>query len=272
MHTRSQTHQRVLPQPAALESVSADKPTRAHETGHGHRLAAVPGVRHGRGETGVSRRHPVGKPSGDRGLRAPTVFVLDKHGRPLQPCTAARARKLLAAGRAVVHRHTPFVIRLTDRAVAQSRVPGVEVGIDPGSKFTGVAVFRTDRDSRTGLFAIEVRHRGGQIRDKLSARAALRRGRRSRSLRYRAPRFLNRGKPQGWLAPSLRHRVEPTMSWVDRLRRWAPVAQIHVERVAFDTQLLQNPGIAGVQYQQGTLAGYELRGTSPATRSKMRCS
>jgi 5-methylcytosine-specific restriction endonuclease McrA len=188
------------------------------------------------------------------------VFVLDKHGRPLQPCTAARARKLLAAGRAVVHRHTPFVIGLTDRAVAQSQVPGVEVGIDPGSKFTGVAVFRTDRDSRTGLFAIEVRHRGGQIRDKLSARAALRRGRRSRSLRYRAPRFLNRSKPQGWLAPSLRHRVETTMSWVDRLRRWAPVAQIHVERVAFDTQLLQNPDIAGVQYQQGTLAGYELRG------------
>lgn len=259
MHTRSQTHRRVLPQPAALESVSADKPTRAHETGHGHCPQAVPGVQHGRGETGSGRRHPGGQPSGDRGLAASTVFVLDKHGNPLQPCTPARARKLLAAGRAVVHRHTPFVIRIKDRTVAKSQVGGVEVGIDPGSKFTGLAVFRNDNDARTGLFAVEVRHRGGQIRDKLSARAALRRGRRSRNLRYRSPRFLNRTKPAGWLAPSLRHRVETTMSWVDRLRRWAPITKVHVERVAFDTQLLQNPDIAGVEYQQGTLSGYELK-------------
>jgi 5-methylcytosine-specific restriction endonuclease McrA len=259
LHTRSQTHRRVLPQPAALESVSADKPTRAHETGHGHRPPAVPGVRHGRGETGASRRHPGGQPSGDQGLAAPTVFVLDKAGRPLQPCTPARARKLLAVGRAVVHHHTPFVIRVKDRTVAESQVSGVEVGVDPGSKFTGLAVFRAENGVRTGLFAIEVRHRGGQIRDTLSARAALRRGRRSRNLRYRAPRFLNRTKPAGWLAPSLRHRVETTMSWLRRLRRWAPVTQLHVERVAFDTHLLQNPDIVGVAYQHGTLAGYELR-------------
>jgi 5-methylcytosine-specific restriction endonuclease McrA len=187
------------------------------------------------------------------------VFVLDKHGRPLQPCTPARARKLLAAGRAAVHRHTPFVIRLKDRTTVESPTDGIEVGIDPGSKFTGVAVFHTREGNRTGLFSVEVRHRGGRIRDKLTARAARRRGRRSRNLRYRSPRFLNRSRPQGWLAPSLRHRVETTMSWVDRLRRWAPVVRIHVERVAFDTQLLQNLDIAGAQYQQGALAGYELR-------------
>ncbi|MDT4995278.1 MAG: hypothetical protein QOH97_5170 [Actinoplanes sp.] len=187
------------------------------------------------------------------------MFVLDKYGRPLQPCTPARARQLLAAGRAVVHRHTPFVIRLTDRTAADSQVAGVQVGIDPGSKFTGLAVFRAESGTRTGLFTIEVRHRGGQIRDKLSARAALRHGRRSRNLRYRAPRFNNRTKPAGWLAPSLQHRVETTMSWVGRLQRWAPVTTVHVERVAFDTQLLQNPDITGVEYQNGTLAGYELR-------------
>ncbi len=264
MHTRSQTHRRVLPQPAALESVSADKPTRAHETGHGHRLRAVPGVQHGRGETGYGRRHPEPASAGTgEGREArtthPVVFVLDKHHQPLQPTSSARARKMLAAGRAVVHRHTPFVIRLKDRTVAESQVDDVEVGIDPGSKFTGVAVFRAERGVRTGLFSVEVRHRGARIRDRLAVRAALRGGRRSRNLRYRAPRFLNRTKPAGWLAPSLRHRVETTMSWVHRLRRWAPVSQIHVEEVAFDTHLLQDPGISGVEYQQGTLAGYEVR-------------
>jgi 5-methylcytosine-specific restriction endonuclease McrA len=259
LHARSQTHSGVLPQLRTLESVSADKPTRAHETGHGHRLKAVPGVQHGRGETGSGRRHPGGQPSGDQGLTAPVVFVLDKHGLPLQPCSPARARKLLSAGRAVVHRHTPFVIRLKDRTVGQSQVGGVEVGVDPGSKFTGLAVFRLGDSSRIGLFHIEVRHRGGQICDRLSARAALRRGRRTRNLRHRVRRFSNRRKPKGWLAPSLRHRVETTMSWVERVRLWAPIVQVHVERVAFDTQLLQNPNIAGVEYQQGQLAGYELK-------------
>jgi hypothetical protein len=43
------------------------------------------------------------------------------------------------------------------------------------------------------------------------------------------------------------------------LQRWAPVAAISSELVRFDTQALENPEIAGVQYQQGTLAGYEVR-------------
>ena len=32
-----------------------------------------------------------------------------------------------------------------------------------------------------------------------------------------------------------------------------------MELVKFDTQLLEHPEISGVEYQQGTLAGYELR-------------
>ncbi|MEV4382152.1 RNA-guided endonuclease IscB, partial [Streptosporangium sp. NPDC049644] len=79
-------------------------------------------------------------------------------------------------------------------------------------------------------------------------------------MRYRAPRFLNRTKPKGWLAPSLRHRVETTMSWVARLTRWAPVTAVHVEKVSFDTHTLSaGKPLEGVEYQQGTLAGYEVR-------------
>ncbi|MER5619718.1 RNA-guided endonuclease IscB [Streptosporangium sp. NPDC002544] len=188
------------------------------------------------------------------------MFVLDRHGHPLDPCHPARARRLLAAGRAVVVRHTPFVIRLKDRSAADSAVAGVQVGIDPGSKHTGLAVF-TDRDgSRTGRYSIRLDHRGGAIRDRLASRAALRRGRRGRNLRYRAPRFLNRTRPKGWLAPSLRHRVDTTMSQVVRLARWAPVAAVHVEKVSFDTHALSaGRPLEGAEYQRGTLAGYEVR-------------
>lgn len=81
---------------------------------------------------------------------------------------------------------------------------------------------------RRGLYAVELAHRGSAIRDKLTARAAYRRGRRTRNLRYRAPRFSNRPRPKGWLPPSLRHRVDATVSWTTRLARWAPFRAVHV--------------------------------------------
>ncbi|MFD8383490.1 RNA-guided endonuclease IscB [Streptomyces sp. NPDC059679] len=189
------------------------------------------------------------------------MFVLDKHHRPLQPCAPARARKLLKKGRAVVHRHTPFVIRLKDRTAAVSKVDGVEVGIDPGSKHTGIAVFTAVAGERRARYAVQLDHRGATIRKKLEQRAAYRRGRRSRNLRYRKPRFNNRTRPKGWLAPSLHHRVATTMSWTNRLARWAPVRAVHVERVAFDTHAISaGKPLEGVEYQHGTLHGMEVRG------------
>ncbi|MHB1762625.1 MAG: RNA-guided endonuclease IscB [Acidimicrobiales bacterium] len=175
------------------------------------------------------------------------------------PCHPARARRLLSSGRARVHRLAPFVIRLVDREVAGSVVSGVEVSIDPGSKATGVSVFRTTPAGRVGLVAFEVQHRGQLIHKKTEQRSNYRRGRRSRNLRYRAPRYNNRARPEGWLAPSLRHRVDTTMSLVSRIRRWAPVTGLTQELVRFDMQKMENPEISGVQYQQGTLAGSEAR-------------
>jgi 5-methylcytosine-specific restriction endonuclease McrA len=50
------------------------------------------------------------------------------------------------------------------------------------------------------------------------------------------------------------------MSWLARLGRWAPVRAIHVERVAFDTHAISaGKPLEGIEYQQGTLAGYEAR-------------
>ncbi|MEO3863900.1 RNA-guided endonuclease IscB [Acrocarpospora sp. B8E8] len=190
----------------------------------------------------------------------PYVFVLDKHGTPLQPTTPARARKLLTSGRAVVARHTPFVIRLKDRTLAGSEVDGVELGVDPGSRHTGIAAFTTQAGQRRARYVIQLDHRGATIRTKMAQRAAYRRGRRTRNLRYRAPRFLNRTRPQGWLPPSLTHRVVTTTSWVDRLARWAPVRAVHVERVAFDTHAISaGTALEGAEYQHGTLHGTEVR-------------
>jgi 5-methylcytosine-specific restriction endonuclease McrA len=93
----------------------------------------------------------------------------------------------------------------------------------------------------------------------LADRRALRRSRRSRKTRYRAPRFDHRTRPAGWLPPSLKSRVDNVRTWARKLIRRAPVSAIAVETVRFDTHALQTPEISGVQYQQGTLFGYELR-------------
>ena len=208
------------------------------------------------------------------------VLVLDKTGKALMPCSEKRARLLLARGRARVHRIAPFVIRLTDRRAASCAFQPLRIKLDPGSKATGLALVRDTEhlDRATGeltrgvavLSLFELVHRGRQISEALRARAAVRRRRRG-TLRYRAPRFLNRTKPAGWLAPSLQHRVNTTLAWVARLQRWAPVTGISSELVRFDMQALENPEIAGVAYQQGTLHGYEVREYLLAKWSRKCC-
>jgi 5-methylcytosine-specific restriction endonuclease McrA len=187
------------------------------------------------------------------------VFVLDKQGRPLMPCTEKRARLMLERGRARVHRVVPFVIRLTDRKAEDSAFQSLRVKLDPGSKETGIALVREKVNGVAVLNLFELIHRGRQISEALTQRSGYRRRRRGANLRYRAPRFLNRKRCKEWLAPSLKHRVDTTMSWVTRLMRWVPVSALSVELVRFDMQAMQNPEISGVEYQQGTLFGYEVR-------------
>jgi 5-methylcytosine-specific restriction endonuclease McrA len=186
------------------------------------------------------------------------VFVLDKHGKPLMPCSEKRARQLLDQKRARIHRMRPFTIRLVDRKVEDSILQPIKLKIDPGSKGTGIALVRVSQVRQAVLMLMELKHRGADIRDALTQRRAFRCRRRGK-LRFREQRFDNRTRHEDWLAPSLWHRVDTTMAWVDRLSRLAPVTAIDMELVRFDTQLLENPEICGVEYQQGTLAGYEVR-------------
>jgi len=197
------------------------------------------------------------------------VFVVDRHKKPLMPCSEKRARKLLTRGRARVHRLMPFSIRLVDRCGNDSVLQPIKIKLDPGSKTTGIALVRESEilDTDTGevtitahvLSLFELQHRGHHISEALTARRHMRRRRRG-NLRYRAPRFLNRGnKQKGWIAPSLQHRVATVSAWVGRLQRLAPITGMVQELVRFDLQQMENPEINGVEYPQGTLAGYETR-------------
>ena len=141
------------------------------------------------------------------------VFLIDSNKTPLNPVHPSHAKKLLNQGKAAVFRRYPFTIIL-NRVVENIITFPLTLKIDPGSKTTGVALVTSKGDV---IWGMELTHRGQAIKDSLTTRSAVRRVRRGKLTRYRAPRFLNRTRPKGWLAPSLRHRVETTMTWVNRL-------------------------------------------------------
>ena len=182
------------------------------------------------------------------------VFVIDAQKRPLTPIHPGFARRLLKQKQAAIYRKFPFTLILEESRPDSIR-PHLKIKIDPGSRVTGFAIF----NGAQVIWAAELTHRGQAIKDALLSRRQLRRGRRNRHTRYRQPRFLNRTGPRGWLAPSLEHRVLTTLTWVNKLIKLAPIGSIAQELVRFDLQQLENPEISGIEYQQGTLLGYEVR-------------
>lgn len=186
------------------------------------------------------------------------VFVLDAKNKPLLPCHAAIARQLLSDGKAAVFRQQPFTIILK-RKVDDEAKKTLRLKIDPGSKVTGFAI--VDDEAKRIVYAAELEHRGSKIKMDLQKRAVQRRSRRNRNTRYRQARFDNRAasRRKGRIAPSLMHRVLTIETWVKRFQRYAPIGAISMELVKFDTQKMINPEISGVEYQRGTLEGYEMR-------------
>lgn len=183
------------------------------------------------------------------------IFVLDNDRKPLTMCTAGLARKLLDSHKAAMFKWYPATIILK-KSVVELPLPYLELRIDPGSRFTGIAL--VEIETETIVWAMELEHRGLSISSSLTARSKTRRARRNRNTRYR-PMRPNHKKQSGWLPPSLQHRVDTIMTWVRRIIKLAPIKSIAIERVKFDMQKIENPEIEGIEYQQGTLQGYTLR-------------
>jgi 5-methylcytosine-specific restriction endonuclease McrA len=184
------------------------------------------------------------------------VFVLDAEKRPLNPVHPGRARILLRQGQAAVLRQHPFTIILRQAGPAVNPTP-LRLKLDPGSQTTGIAV--VNDTSGMVVWAAELYHRGAAIKRALDTRRSVRRSRRARKTRHRPARFLNRRRTPGWLPPSLASRVANIVTWVGRLRRLVSLGAISLELVKFDTQQMQDAEIRGIAYQQGELAGYEVR-------------
>lgn len=177
------------------------------------------------------------------------VYVLNKHGEPLMPCSPRKARILLKQKKAKVEKRTPFTIQLLYGSSGYKQP--VSLGVDAGTKHVGLSA----TTEKQVLFEADIQLRT-DIQQLLATRREFRRARRNRATRYRKPRFLNRKKTKGWLAPSVQNKVDSHIKLVDMVYGILPITKITVEVAQFDTQKLKNPSIKGMEYQQGEQMGF----------------
>ena len=161
----------------------------------------------------------------------------------------AKVRILLKSGKAKVINRCPFTIQLTYESTNYTQK--VTLGIDSGSKHIGISTTTKDKV----LFEADIELRN-DIVNLLSTRRELRRSRRNRKTRYRKPRFENRRRKDGWLAPSVQQKADSHLTIVAKVHKILPVSNIVVECASFDIQKIKNPSVGGTDYQQGEQLGF----------------
>ena len=178
------------------------------------------------------------------------VYVISHTGKALMPTQRhGKVRLLLRDGKARVVRTEPFTIQLLYDNTEHTQ--SVTLGVDAGTGHVGLSA-TTDKKE---LFSAEATLRR-DIQNLLATRRESRRSRRQRKTRYRAPRFDNRRRAEGWLAPSVRQAVQSHLALIRKVHSILPVTKTVIEVAQFDTQLLKNPDIQGTGYQQGEQLGF----------------
>ncbi len=182
-------------------------------------------------------------------LRVSAVYVLNKRGKPLMPCSPGKAKVLLKESKAKVVKRTPFTIQLT-MATGETR-QSITLGVDSGYSGVGLSAV-TDKQE---IYSAQVNLRTDMVKLN-SERRQYRRFRRYRKTWYRKPRFLNRRKPEGWLAPSIQNKFDTQIKLIHKVGEILPISQINIEVAAFDIQKIKNPDISGIEYQKGEQKGF----------------
>lgn len=179
-----------------------------------------------------------------------SVYVINQKKEPLMPCSEQKARKLLKQNKAKVVETKPFTIQLLI-ATGETK-QSIKLGIDSGYLNIGFSAITDKKELISG----EVNLLQG-VKERIYERSMYRKIRRQR-LRYRKPRWNNRisSKKKGWLAPSIQHKLDSHIRFIENLCQILPILEIIVEIANFDIQKIKNPEIQGVEYQQGEQLGF----------------
>jgi hypothetical protein len=177
------------------------------------------------------------------------VYVQAKNGKPLMPTKRyGKVKWLLKTGQATVVKAKPFTIRLSYESTTYAQP--IELGIDAGYSKVGFSAVTAKAELLSGTCNLLE----GQV-ERNKERAMYRRERRSR-LRYRAPRFDNRRKPEGWLAPSIANKKATHLRLIRLIKKLLPITSTTIEVAAFDIQRINNPVIESKGYQTGEQGGF----------------
>ena len=174
------------------------------------------------------------------------IYVLSSSGKPLMPTEKyGKVRHMLKDGRAKVVKRTPFTIQLTYDS--DEFVQPVSLGVMPGYEEIRICASTEKKELYSGSVTLRK-----DVTGLLEKRREARRTRRNR-LRYRHARFNNRvrTKKKGWLAPSIRQKIDSQVTTVKKVADILPVENVNIEVARFDIQKIMNPEIQGEEYQQG---------------------
>jgi hypothetical protein len=174
------------------------------------------------------------------------VYVLNKFGKPLMPCSSRKARLLLSGKKAKVIIRTPFTIQLLQGSTDYKQ--NIIAGLDTGSVTIGCAATANDQV----IYQSEVTLRN-DISKKLKERASFRKNRRGRKTRYRKAKFNNRcsSTTKGRLPPSIKSKIDSHYREIRFVESILPVSQWVFELASFDIHKITNPDVSGKEYQNG---------------------
>jgi ribosomal protein L28 len=202
---------------------------------------------------------------GGQGSRVPVIaYVLNQRGKPLMPCSARKARVLIKKGEARVLKTNPFFVIQLKKATGE-QVQKCSIGIDTGYKNVGFSAITDKKEIITGTLVLDQKTSA-----RLTERRMYRRHRRNK-LWYRQPRFNNRKIKKGHLPPSTQRRFDTQVKLIKKLQGLIPSNKLTVEVGNFDIQKIENPDIAGIQYQQGSLFGYQNMRNFLMAREHRKC-
>ena len=170
------------------------------------------------------------------------------------PTYAAKARKLLHQGKAIIEKYQPFTIRLTYESKKYTQP--IELSVDTGYLHIGLSVKSGKHEYVSNEYTL--------LKDETEHHNDCRKYRRTRRnrLRYRKPRFNNRRKQEGWLAPSILHKLEAHVRLIKRIYDVCPITDVYLEAGQFDPHALkaalEGKSVPhGKEYQTGEQYGYD---------------
>ena len=189
------------------------------------------------------------------------AFVLDSDNKKLSPTPEPKAWYLIRKKRAKLVSLMPLTIKLI-KSVPKNKIDSsnVVLGIDDGSKFTGIALVQECKTKTKPVFkgTIELRQ---DVKHLMDVRRGYRQYRRYHK-RYRKRRWGNRAssKKEGRIPPSIKQKKESTLRVVKSLNKVCRIDKIVLENVLIDVRALtEGKKLYKWQYQKGNRLDENLR-------------